>query len=85
MLGAAAIPFGGILVVAVRKKSYCPTLFGLLVLALIVGLPACGGGGGASTQPPPNAGTPAGTYTVKVNAAAGSISGSVGTFTLTVQ
>jgi subtilase family serine protease len=85
MLGAAAMPLGGILVLAVRRKRYCATLLGLGVWALIVGLPACGGGGSGSTQPPPNAGTPAGTYTVKVNAAAGSISGSVGTFTLTVQ
>jgi hypothetical protein len=86
MLGAAAMPSVGILVLAVRRKRYCATLFGLLVLTLIVALPACSGGGGSgSTQPPPNPGTPAGTYTVNVSAAAGSISSSVGTFTLTVQ
>jgi subtilase family serine protease len=87
MLGAAAMPFGGILLLGVRRRRYCATLFGLLVLALIVGLTACGGGSGSSSPPPPppNTGTPAGTYTITVNVAAGSISGSVGTFALTVQ
>ncbi|HTC57035.1 MAG TPA: protease pro-enzyme activation domain-containing protein [Candidatus Sulfotelmatobacter sp.] len=89
MLAAAAMPFGGILLLAVRRKRNYATLLGLLVLALIIGLPACGGGGGGGSTPPPppppNTGTPAGTYSINVNVAAGSISGSVGSFTLTVQ
>jgi hypothetical protein len=83
------MPFGGILLLAVRRKRNYATLLGLLVLALIIGLPACGGGGGGGSTPPPppppNTGTPAGTYSINVNVAAGSISGSVGSFTLTVQ
>ena len=84
MLGGIAVPFGGMVVLGASKRRSCAKLLGSLVLLLIIGLPACGGGGGSS-QPPPNPGTPAGTYTVTVNVTAGSISGSVGTFALTVQ
>jgi hypothetical protein len=58
----------------------------LLMLLLTVVLPACGGGGGGSGQkaPPPNPGTPAGSYSVVVNATSGSTTASSG-FTLVVQ
>lgn len=83
-----AVVFGGGLPLAAIFLAVAPgrrrwgALFGLMVVALLVALPACGGGGGGSHQQDP--GTPAGTYTITITATAGSLS-EQGTFTLTVQ
>jgi len=77
------LPLAGIFVLAVPGRRRWRTLLGLLVLALLVTLPACGGGGGGGGghQDP---GTPTGSYKVTVTASAGSLS-QQGSFTLTVQ
>jgi hypothetical protein len=66
----------------VPKQHRTRGLFVLLFLGLIVLLPGCSGGG--SHGPPPNPGTPAGTYTVFVNAVSGATTIN-SNFTLVVQ
>ena len=79
---SVGLPLAGILLIASPKRRRWSTLVGLILLALLVMVPACGGGGGpAHTQDP---GTPAGTYNVTLTATAGSLS-ETGMFTLTVQ
>jgi len=57
----------------------------LLLFGLIVVAPGCGGSSSSANHiPPPNPGTPAGTYTVTVNAVSGPTTNSTG-FTLVVQ
>ena len=77
------LPLAGIVLLgSLRRRRYGP-LLGLLVLAILIGLPACGGGG-HSTPPPPTT-TPPGTYQINVTATAGSQSQQEGSFFLVVQ
>jgi len=81
-----ALPFASIFLVAAPRRRRWSMLLGLLVLAFLIGLPACGGGSSSHTPPPPAVTpTPAGTYTISVTATAGSTSQQEGSFTLTVQ
>jgi hypothetical protein len=75
------LPLAGFFLLALPRRPRWSPLLGLMTLALLMTLPACGGGGGGSQQDP---GTPTGSYTVTVTATAGSLS-QKGTFTLTVQ
>jgi subtilase family serine protease len=77
------LPVAGMLLIASPKRRRWSTVMGLMVLALLATVPACGGGGGSTHTPDP--GTPAGTYTVTPTATAGSVSAPLPTFTLTVQ
>ncbi|HUD67028.1 MAG TPA: protease pro-enzyme activation domain-containing protein [Candidatus Sulfotelmatobacter sp.] len=80
---SGGLPLAGILLLASPKRRRWSALLGLIVVALLVTVPACGGGGGSThTQDP---GTPAGTYTVTLTAAATGAPSESGTFTLTVQ
>jgi hypothetical protein len=72
---AAGLVFGGS-----RKKRIAPICL-MLVLATVLAGVGCGGG---PTPPPPSSGTPAGTYTVTVNAISGSVTHQ-STLTLTVK
>jgi hypothetical protein len=70
-----------------RKRSKWLALLGLALIACaLLALPSCGGGGGSSTTSPPipTPGTPAGTNTIVVTGASGSLSRST-SITLTVQ
>jgi hypothetical protein len=71
---------GGLFLLMNPSRRRQSTLLGLLILALIVTLPSCSSGGGGGG----NGGTPAGTYTVTVTAASGSLSHSAN-FTLVIQ
>jgi hypothetical protein len=80
MLGG--LPLAGIFLLAAPRRRR-GALAGLMLVTLLVVVPACGGGGGGgSHQTDP--GTPAGTYTVTVTAASGSLSAQ-GAFTLIVK
>lgn len=79
------LPLGGILLITVPRRRRWSTLLGLIALALLVTVPACGGGGHASTTHQPDPGTPAGTFTVTVTASAAGVPSQQGTFTLTIQ
>jgi hypothetical protein len=86
MIFGGGLPFAGIFLIASPKRRRAGLFVGLMMLAFLVMLPACGGGSGngGGNQQKQNPGTPAGTYTVTVTATAGSLAES-GTFTLTVQ
>jgi len=75
---SGGLPLAGILLLATPRRGRSAALLGLMVLALLVTLPACGGGsgsgGGGGGQQHQDPGTPAGTYTVTLIAAAGSLS-----------
>lgn len=85
---SGGLPLAGILLLATPRRRRSAALLGLMVLALLVTLPACGGGsgsgGGGGGQQHQDPGTPAGTYTVTLTAAAGSLSEQA-TFLLIVQ
>ena len=85
---SGGLPLAGILLLATPRRRRSAALLGLMVLALLVTLPACGGGsgsgGGGGGQQHQDPGTPAGTYTVTLTAAAGSLSEQA-TFSLIVQ
>ncbi len=84
LIGVAGLPFGGVLVLVGPRKRRWSALLGLMTLALLVTLLACGGGGGGGGGSQQDSGTPTGSYTVTVTATAGSLT-QKGTFTLTVQ
>jgi predicted outer membrane repeat protein len=67
-----------------RRRRAWLTMLGVLVLSIAVGAIGCGGGGGTGSSGG-NPGTTPGTYTVTVTGASGSVTGTVGTVTLTVQ
>ncbi len=82
-----AMTFAGIFLIGgSKKRRHWVSLLSLVVFAFLLILPACGGGsgggggGGGHTDP----GTPAGTYTITVTAASGSITHTA-TFSLVVQ
>ncbi len=80
------LPLAGIFLLAAPKRRRWSVLLGFPVLALLIGLAACGGGSSHSTPPPPPpTPTPAGTYQISVAATAGSQSQQEGTFILVVQ
>jgi hypothetical protein len=68
---------------AQKRKIVC-VLLGLILVGTIALQIACGGGSNSSTPPPKNLGTPAGTYTVTINATSGTIQHNP-TVTVTVQ
>jgi hypothetical protein len=71
-----------------RRRRNWPAILGVLALSIVLGAMGCGGGGGNSGVGGGgggNAGTTPGTYTVTVTGTSGSITGTVGTVTLTVQ
>src|SRR5712671_4059257 len=61
-----------------------PLVFSLLIFTLGVAALGCGGGGTGGSNPAPQAGTPAGTYTVMVTATANSVTHTM-TLTLIVR
>jgi hypothetical protein len=78
------VPLAGIFLIVTPRRRRSVGIIGLmLLLMLVVTLPACGGGGGGGGNHQ-NSGTPAGTYTVTLNATSGSQTASP-QFTLTVQ
>ncbi len=79
------LPLGGILLLGAPRRRRWSLTLGLMTLAMLVALPACGGGGGSSShQQQQDPGTPAGTYNVTMTATAGSLTEQA-TFTLIVQ
>lgn len=85
MIFGGGLPFVGIFLIASPKRRREGMFVGLMMLAFLVMLPACGGGGnGGGNKQKQDPGTPAGTYTVTVTATGGSLTES-GTFILTVQ
>jgi hypothetical protein len=79
------VPLAGIFLCVAPKRRLWSALLGLLVVGLVFTLPSCGGGSGSSShQQTQDPGTPAGTYTVKLTATAGSLAQQA-SFTLTVQ
>jgi len=86
---ALAVPVPGILMLGAavrsrsRKRKLLGFLAGFLFLAVITSLSGCGGGGGSHNNG--NPGTPAGSYTITVNASGGSSIIHSTTVTLTVQ
>jgi hypothetical protein len=82
LIFGGGMPLAGIFLAVAPRRRRWSMLLGLMVVALLVTVPACGGGSSPThTQDP---GTPAGTYTVTLTAMSGSNTAS-GTFTLTVQ
>ena len=79
--------FSVVLVGSPKKRRTPGMLLGIILLALVA-TPGCGGGSKAASTlpptPPPVIATPAGTYTITVNATSGASTSSTG-FTLTVQ
>jgi subtilase family serine protease len=74
-----------VVLLGLPKRRRRHGLFVLLLFGLIVVAPGCGGSSSSANHiPPPNPGTPAGTYTVTVNAVSGPTTNSTG-FTLVVQ
>jgi hypothetical protein len=68
-----------------RRRSWRTVLGGMtLFVALSSGIFACGGGGGGGNNCIPNSGTTAGTYTITVTGASGTLT-ATNTVTLTVQ
>lgn len=81
VLLGSGLPLFGVFVIGGRRRRW-NTLLGMVMLAaVLVGVPACGGGGSHHT---PDPGTPAGAYTVTVTATAGSLT-QRGQFTLTIK
>jgi len=82
------LPIGGLALLGtaftVRKKRFWSVVLGCLVFSGLIFLAACGGssssGGGGGGQP----GTPAGTYTITITAASGSLTHAA-TVSLTVR
>lgn len=77
---SSGLAFGGVFLVGGRRRRRWTALMSLIVLALLITLPACGGGSSTHTDP----GTPPGTYTVNVTATSGSLSHNT-SFMLVVQ
>jgi hypothetical protein len=96
-LGASLLLVGFFLNFApARKRTMCSACIALLLMALLVGLPGCGGsptttsggGGGGGGGGAGNPGTPAGTYPITITATSGTGSTAIThtvTLTLTVQ
>ena len=85
VLLAGGLPLAGIFLIAVPRHRRWAIFSGLTIFAVLVMVPACGGGGGgSSTTQRQDPGTPAGTYTITVTAAAGTLTQS-GSFSLVVQ
>jgi hypothetical protein len=82
MLFCFGLPLGMCFVAKQRWRRN--SLLALMLLFIAIAVPACGGGGGGSSQQHQDPGTPAGTYTITVTAAGGSIT-QQGAFTLIVQ
>jgi hypothetical protein len=80
VLLGGALPFGIFFVGAPRRRRWS-VLGVMMLLAVMVTVPACGGGGQSHHQDP---GTPAGTYTITVTASGGGLS-QQGSFTLVVK
>jgi subtilase family serine protease len=87
MIWLGGLPLAGIFLLASPKRRRWSVTFGLIVVALLVMLPACGGsgngggGGGGGTG-----GTPASTYSLTVTATAGSLTETLPvTLTVVVQ
>ena len=70
-----------------RRRRGWPTVLGILALSIAAGALGCGGGGGGNSGGGGggNSGTTPGTYTVTVTGTSGSVTGTVGTISLTVQ
>ena len=85
LFGALPLASIFVVVVAAPRRRRWSMLLGLLVVAFVIGLPACGGGSSHTPPPPTVTPTPAGTFTINVTATAGSISQQEGSFMLTVQ
>jgi sugar lactone lactonase YvrE len=68
LLAATQSPAGRLRVARVALSA-CLVLMPIMAATLLGG---CGGGGSSTTPPPPVTGTPAGTYTITVNATSGS-------------
>jgi len=67
-LGLLLVPLTG------RSMQHM-SLAGIGILIVVIGIMvACGGGSGATNNPPNPSGTPAGTYTITITGASGSIS-----------
>jgi len=82
MLIGGGLPFAIFFVAVPRRRRWI--IGTVMLLALLVMLPACGGGGGGGSHSHQDPGTPTGNYTVTVTATAGS-SVQQGTFTLSVN
>ena len=74
-------PVVGLFLMVAPKERRWRVFLGLVLLALLVTVPACGGGGSSHQTDP---GTPTGTYNITVTASAGSMS-QQGGFTLFLQ
>jgi uncharacterized protein YceK len=68
LLAATQSPAGRLRVARVALSA-CLVLMPIMAATLLGG---CGGGGSSTPPPPPVTGTPAGTYTITVNATSGS-------------
>jgi len=68
-----------------RKKRILSLLSLGIVLASLIVIPACGGGSNKGGGGGGNAGTPAGNYTVTINASGGTVTGSAPTVQITVN
>ena len=82
MFFGAGLPLMGIVLMGSRRLR-SGVLAALIVIAVLITMPACGGGGGSQSQSDP--GTPAGTYTVVVTASASGAPSQTGQFLLTVK
>lgn len=83
VLFGGGLPLTGIFLIGRSRRRWFACVGLLMLMALLIGIPACGsGGGGSSSHQDP--GTPAGTYSVTVTATAASLSQS-GVFSLVVQ
>lgn len=84
LLWLGGLPLAGIFLLASPRRRRWSVTFGLMVVALLVTLPACGGsgsgGGGGGTS-----GTPAGTYNLSITGTAGSLTSPVGNLVVVVQ
>jgi hypothetical protein len=90
---ALLLPLGGVTLLGAsgvsRRKKVLSLLLMFLAASGLLFLTACGGGSSSSSAPPggggTTGGTPAGTYTVTVTGASGSLTAQSTMFTLTVQ
>jgi hypothetical protein len=78
------LPLAGLFLLGSPRRRKFGTVLGLMMLALLITLPACGGGGGGGGGHQQDPGTPTGTTQVTVTATAGSLSAQ-STFFLTVK